>query len=313
MLFSARFIRFRERALTRRNLFGVAVAAAALAVAVIQFIPSPALKIPAQLPLDQRAAHRLLNFEGIDNFRDLGGYPGLDERPVKWGKLFRSGTFAAASDRDLAGLRALRLETLIDFRAGAEMAGEPDRLPQPPGFTVVDIPVLDDGNATLVGDIMARIDSGNFEGFDPDRLMVQAYRQFAADFTPQFRQFIHTVLAADGAAVAWHCSAGKDRSGFAAAILLRILGVSQDTVMRDYMASGRSALSARANQLLVLRLLKGKEAAEGVAGLLGVEEAWLEASFAAIDATWGSFDRYVAEGLQLSDADIGRLQNNLLE
>jgi protein-tyrosine phosphatase len=178
---------------------------------------------------------------------------------------------------------------------------------------VVEIPTLDDGNKALVGEIMERIDSGNFDGFDPNLAMMNANRQFASEFTPQFRQFIHTVLEADGAPIAWHCSAGKDRTGFAAAILLRILGIPQEIVMQDYMASREHALEARKSQLLMLRVFKGQEAADKLAIMMGVEEAWLNVAFETIDEQWGSFDNYLSQGLQLSHADIQRLRDNLLE
>jgi protein-tyrosine phosphatase len=95
--------------------------------------------------------------------------------------------------------------------------------------------------------------------------------------------------------------------------LLRVLGVPQETVMRDYMESKQHALEARKNQLLLLRVFKGEEAADKLAIMMGVEEAWLRAAFAEIDAQWGSFDNYIREGLQLSDGDIAQLQNQLLE
>lgn len=298
--------------LNRKTLWLPFVAAALLVVGALQFAPAPALVIPAELPAPQREAHRLLNFEGIANFRDLGGYPTTDGLAVKWGVLYRAATLAQASDSDLQRLPALRLKTLIDFRSAAEKGAEPDRLPDPIGFNLVEIPTLDAGDKTVVADITRRIESGNFEGFDPDALMLEANRQFATTFTPQFRQFIHTVLAAEGAPIAWHCSAGKDRTGFAAAILLRILGVPQDIVMRDYMASRQHALDARKYQLLLLRLFRGEEAADKLAVLLGVEEAWLQMGFAQIDARWGSFDNYVRAGLGLTEADIARLKANLL-
>ena len=296
-----------------KNVLYGGLAVAAIAVGIIQFIPSPPLLVPAALSLEQRPAHRLLNFEGISNFRDLGGYQTTDGKEVKWGRLYRSGTFAEASRADLAGLAQLDLNTFIDFRSSIEKAEEPNRLPDPPGFTVVDIPVLDDGNKALVGEIMERVESGNFDDFDPNQAMLTANRQFANEFTPQFKEFVHTVLNANGAPVVWHCSAGKDRTGFAAAILLRILGVPQETVIQDYMASRAPSLDARKNQLLMLELFKGEEAAAKLAVLMGVEEAWLQAGFAQIDTTWGSFDNYVADGLQLSATDIQRLQQNLLE
>lgn len=298
--------------LKKKKLFWSFIAVAAIALAVIQFVPAPALVIPAELSADQRAAHRLLNFEGIPNFRDLGGYPTADGREVKWGVLYRAATLTNSSNADLQGLETLNLKTLIDFRSAAEKEEEPNHLPDPAGFMIVEIPTLDDGNQAMVKEITERIETGNFDGFDPNGLMLEANRQFASTFTPQFRQFIHTVLKADGAPIVWHCTAGKDRTGFASAILLRILGVPQDVVMQDYMASRQHALEARESQLMLLRLLKGDEAADKLAVMLGVEEDWLAAAFAQIDATWGSFDNYVHKGLQLSDADIAQLRATLL-
>jgi protein-tyrosine phosphatase len=299
--------------LNKKKLFWSAFTVLILVFGVIQFVPSPPLVIPAQLPLAQREAHRLLNFQGIANFRDLGGYRTGDGKQVKWGSLYRAGTFTNSSDTDLRNLQQLNLVTLIDFRSSGEKEEEPNRLPDPTGFNVVEIPTLDDGNKALVGEVMERIDSGDFEGFDPNLAMIKANRQFAGTFTPQFRQFIHTVLDADGAPVVWHCSAGKDRTGFAAAILLRILDVPRDVVVQDYMASKEHALDARRSQLLLLRVFKGEEAADKLATMMGVEEAWLEAAFDEIDARWGSFDNYVSEGLELSSTDVARLRNNLLE
>ena len=296
----------------KKKLFWSFIAVAMVAMAAVQFVPGPALRIPAELAAGQRAAHRLLNFEGIPNFRDLGGYPTADGRQVKWGVLYRAGTFAESSRADLQGLQHLNIETLIDFRSTAEKASEPNQLPDPIGFEVVEIPTLDDGNAAMVEEITGRIETGDFEGFDPNTLMLDANRQFASAFTPQFRQFIQTILKADGAPVVWHCSAGKDRTGFASAILLRILGVPQDVVMQDYMASKENALEARRSQLMLLRLFKGDEAADKLSVMLGVEEDWLAAAFVQIDATWGSFDNYVYQGLQLSDADIAQLKAALL-
>jgi protein-tyrosine phosphatase len=298
--------------LSKKKLFWSFVAVAAFAIAVIQFVPAPALVIPAQLPAEQRAAHRLLNFEGIPNFRDIGGYPTADGREVKWGVLYRAATLAESSNADLQGLQRLNLKTLVDFRSAVEKEEEPNRLPDPTGFKVVEIPTLDDGNEAMVKEITERIESGDFDGFDPNALMLEANRQFASTFTPQYRQFMQTVLQADGAPVAWHCSAGKDRTGFASAILLRILGVPQDMILQDYMASRENALEARESQLMLLRLLKGDEAADKLTVMLGVEEEWLQAAFEQIDATWGSFDNYVRDGLQLTDTDIAQLKATLL-
>jgi protein-tyrosine phosphatase len=298
--------------LHKKTLFWSFVTVAIVAIGAIQFIPAPALVVPAEIPADQRDAHRLLNFEGIANFRDLGGYPTDDGRQVKWGVLYRAGTLAESSNADLQSLQKLNIDTLIDFRSASEKEAEPNRLPEPTTIKVVEIPTLDDGNQAMVEEIMGRIERSDFDGFDPNELMLEGNRQFASTFTPQFRQFIHTVVEANGAPVVWHCSAGKDRTGFASAILLRILGVPQDVVMQDYMASKENALDARRSQIMLLRLFKGDEAADKLSVMLGVDQAWLQAAFEQIDDTWGSFDNYVHSGLELSDADIAQLKANLL-
>lgn len=299
--------------MTRKKLFWTAFGVLALALAVIQFIPPEPLVVPAQLPPEQRESHRLLNFEGIHNLRDLGGYATTDGFRVKWGKLYRSANFAEASPADLAALSQLQLATVIDLRSSAEKEEEPNRLPDPLPFELVEIPILDEGNQALVGEVMERVESGDFDGFDPAQKMQQANRQFASVFTPQFRQLLDTVVAADGTPVLWHCTAGKDRTGFAAAVLLRILGVPRETIMQDYMASREPALASRRSQLLMLRLFKGEETAAKIEVMMGVEPAWLEAGFDEIDASWGSFDAYVRDGLQLDEADLEALRANLLQ
>ncbi|MFT5709863.1 MAG: protein-tyrosine phosphatase [Halioglobus sp.] len=279
---------------------------------VIQFIPTPPVIIPADLPIEQREAHRLLKFEGVVNFRDLGGYRTTDNHSVKWGKLYRSGTFANTSRADLVVIQKLNLSTLIDFRSAAEKQEEPNVLPDPMGFRVVEIPTLDDDNV-MVGDVMQRIESGNFGGFDPNHFMLEANTQLASKFTPQFTEFIHTILDAKGSPVVWHCSAGKDRTGFASAVVLKILGVPQSTIIDDYMMSKEYALAGRKNEIRVLRLFKGDEAADKLTIMMGVEESWLQAAFNEIDRQWGNFDNYVRSGLQLSAEDVAQLKFTLLE
>lgn len=146
--------------MSKKKVFWSAFAVLLAIFAIIQFVPSAPLLIPAQLPPEQRAAHRLLNFEGIANFRDLGGYANEQGQQVKWGVLYRSGTFAHSSRADLQGLQQLQLATLVDFRSGGEKDEEPNQLPQPASFTVIEIPTLDEGNKALVGEVMERVESG---------------------------------------------------------------------------------------------------------------------------------------------------------
>ncbi|MCY4426055.1 MAG: tyrosine-protein phosphatase [Halieaceae bacterium] len=284
-----------------------------LVFAVVSLLPEKPVIIPAGLAYEQRADHRRLEFAGIHNFRDLGGYPTEDGRRVKWGVLYRSGTLHGASDADLEYLQQLGLHTLVDFRSSAEKEAEPDHLPEQHDFSVVEIPTLDGGDNAEAHEIMDRVASGDFSGFDPQEFMLEANRDFASSFTPQYREFLQVVTAAEGQPVLWHCTAGKDRAGFAAAILLRILGVPEDVVVQDYALSKQYSLAARRNQLLLLRVFKGKEAADKLSVILGVEPEWLEAGFAEIEVQYGSFENYVREGLGLSNEDVTDLRSALLE
>lgn len=296
-----------------KRLLWIAFAVLVSVIAVVQFIPSEPVVVPASLPLAERPAHRLLNFEGVHNFRDLGGYRSEDGRSVKWGVLYRSGNFGHASRADQAVLADLGLVTLIDFRSAEEKQEAPNQFPEPLPFEVIELPMLDAGKDNTGSEIMSRLREGELEGIDPGALMTAANEQFASTFTPQYRAFMQEILAADGAPVLWHCTAGKDRTGFASAVLLRILGVPMETVVGDYLLSRQPSLAAHSRDITLLRLFKGDEAADKVEVLLGVERSWLEAGFDQIDADWGSFEGYISRGLALTPQDVERLRDILLE
>lgn len=254
---------------------------------------------------------RVYPFSKVANFRDLGGYPAADGRTVRWGVLFRSGHLAKMSGRDLDLFKSLNIDTVIDLRSEYERKRDPNRLPRKNPPEVLELSILDEANAVMNKEIRKRIDARSYGDLDSSVLMGDAYRQFAVDFLPEFRQVVHTVLNAEGRPVLWHCTAGKDRTGFAAAVLLRLLGVDQEIVMQDYMLSSQHVTAMR-KRMLLLRLLKGRGAVDLIRPLLFVHEEWLEGSFEAIDEEWGTFEQYAHEGLVLTDADIDRLKTNLL-
>ncbi len=299
--------------MSKKTVVWSAFGVVAVLFAALQFVPSAPVVVPAALPVEQRPEHRLLNFEGVHNFRDMGGYRSSDGRSVRWGTLYRSGTFAHTSRADRQALADLDLSVLVDFRSAAEKLEEPNQLPQPTPFSVVEIPTLDGGDNSLAEEIMGRMEAGNFDGFDPDAFMIAANRQIASTYTPKYREFMQVILQAQGAPVVWHCSAGKDRTGFAAALLLRTLDVPMETILEDYVASREPAVAARSRELWLLRLLQGEDAADKLKVILGVEPAWLEAAFAQIDEDWGSFDNYLTEGLGVTPEDRQKLRDSLLE
>lgn len=291
---------------------GAALVAAALVWALARALrPTP---LPRSLPPERRQPGQRLLFDGAGNLRDLGGYRAADGRTVRWGALYRSDHLNKLSARDLRLLKQLELAVLIDFRSGGEKAEAPNRLPRGHAIRVVELPLFDDdASSAMGGTLRARIARGDLEGIDAAALLVEANQRLVTEFTPVYRQFLAELLAARGAPVLFHCTAGKDRTGFAAAVVLRLLGVPEEAIVADYLRSHAYSLAARRRDLLLLRLLKGPAITAIVRTLLGVEAAYLQAAFTAIDQTYGSFEAYAREGLGLDQAAIDQLRAALLE
>ncbi len=112
----------------------------------------------------------------------------------------------------------------------------------------------------------------------------------------------------------FHCTAGKDRAGFAAALVLRILGVPKERVIEDYLLTNVFTEKETEKILWQIRLASFFQAdTDNIRQLLGVEERYIVAAFDAIESEWGSFDRYVSEGLGISAEEIARLRSIYLE
>jgi protein-tyrosine phosphatase len=255
---------------------------------------------------------RVIKFRGFSNFRDLGGYPADGDARVKWGALYRSGHLAKVKSSDLRRFKRLSIDTIIDFRSDAEREKDPNRLPDSLNLKTLSIPILDPSTSSWAEELKAAIQNREFQDFDPSEKMREWYQELAVGHVIPYRQFIHGVLNAQGAPVLWHCTAGKDRTGFAAAILLRILGVSQDIVEEDYLLSAKYADQRKA-LIWMLRLSRGKEAAETIQTFFQVKKEWIEAAFQAIDAHWGDFETYSYEALGLSESQVSQLRDQLLD
>jgi len=253
---------------------------------------------------------RVLKIPRVSNFRDLGGYVARDGRTVKWGQLYRSGHLADLTPRGLDLLTNLDLTTIVDFRSTYEVQRHPDRIPA--DVRAIHLPVMDQVNREMSQEIRERIKNNHIEGFTPDHLITKAYRQFPTEFTPAFNTFIHAVLDAKDKPVLWHCTAGKDRTGYATAILFQLLGVDQETIYRDYLLSNQYVKRLNKKTLSAI-FVRGFKAYRMIKPLMGVQSDWLKAAFDTLDEEWGSFESYVRDGLSLSPSDVRQLQDDLLE
>lgn len=245
---------------------------------------------------------RRLAFTGAKNFRALGGYQTVDGLTTRWGLLYRSDSLHKLTDTDLIRLGALSLDRIIDFRANHEVEEEPDRLPADLTIQRIGIPILD--SSTQIWRDSRDEFIRNLKKIDPAVFIKKTNIELATRFTQEIRRFMEQVFFANGNPILFHCAAGKDRTGFAAAILLRILGVPQETVMADYLLSNEYYLSSFNWNLLFLRALRGKRFAAVVKGFLEVRPEYLSAAFEEIDREFGSFTSYVRNGLGLAEENL---------
>lgn len=246
-------------------------------------------------------ADRLITLEGTSNFRDAGGYRTSSGQWVRMGEVYRSDALDKLTDADLAKLRRLRVRTVFDLRMEDERAKSPDRVPA--------------GTRHVVADVFAG--SGSFQTMPrtPDEAvtaMVEAERAMVGGAGG--RQAYTQVLDGvghdrdHGRSVLFHCTAGKDRTGWASATLLTALGVPRATVEADYLASNEYRKAAND---AVLSHLPAAQAAV-YKPLLDVRPAYLNAGFDEVRARYGSFDAYLNTGLGVDPRELKQLRQDLL-
>lgn len=252
---------------------------------------------------------RHVSLRKMENLRDLGGYITQDGRAVRWNTLFRSGSLHKPTSTDLKKLAALNFGLVVDFRASYEVAHRPDKLPA--GTRYVNIPMED--SSTKVWHENPGETAKNLPNLNPADYMIATNRELASKITEGYRQFFSELLGSNGKPVLFHCAAGKDRTGFASASLLMILGVSKEIAMQDYLLTNKYMLDAHWRDLFFAGLFKGKKFADGIQGFLKADEKYLSAAFERLENDYGSFDAYVNEGLKLSLQDVEHLKNLYLE
>ena len=254
------------------------------------------------------AHDRVLPLQGGRNFRDLGGYRTGDGHTVKWGLLYRSGSMTGLTAADYATLEKRGLRVVCDLRSTAERKAEPVAWPK------AGLPrVLADDYDLDNGQFMPR---GAMKDWTPDQAraaLAASYPRLLMQFNGQYRRMFGELLAGH-APLAFNCSAGKDRTGIAAALLLTALGVPRATVIEDYLltnqtlnpaalAQGRATASSPWMQL----------APDVLKAFMGADRSYIEAAFAVIDAHRGGADGYLQDELGLGPAQITRLRRLYLD
>jgi protein-tyrosine phosphatase len=226
---------------------------------------------------------RHLNLEGASNFRDLGGYTASDGRTVRWRQIFRSNHLGHVTQADIEILRGLGVKSAFDFRGLEEREAAVCGLKE---IAVHSLPI----EPTVVAALRARLAGGSLSPADAQEIMRDSYRSYVRHNTHSFRAlFAH--LLEDRAPLVIHCTAGKDRTGFACALILHALGVPDDVIAEDYLLT---------NRFYRRDPNSSTDLPDDVRQAIGsVEASFLAAGFDAIHADYGDIESYFNDGLNL--------------
>lgn len=239
-----------------------------------------------------------LNLSGATNFRHLGGYTGHQGRRVVAHRLFRSDHLGALTREDIERIRQLGVRRILDLRGVDERAGAPCALQDVPVHSLSIEP-------TIVQKLSELLEAGHrLTADEVVEHMQDTYRGFVRQNTHRFAELFGHLLEC-GDPLVFHCTAGKDRTGFAAALVLSSLGVSEQDVLRDYLlTNGRLRPPEPSRYGLT---------PEVQAVLWRVQPDFLHAALDAVQADYGSMEAYLREGLRLGDAERDRLRELYLE
>lgn len=247
--------------------------------------------------LDQKIiiGERLLDFKGTVNFRDIGGFLTEDGKMVKWGKIFRSGHLYKLGKKEFSIFNSLAIKAIIDFRGHSMVKRFPDRIPNFNEVNLIHVPIESKG--LEMRKLGRKILKDDLEDFDAMIVLTKAYRDFI-DFAQEETKIIFKTLLENKQNTLLHCSAGKDRTGFFIALILRVLGVSMAQIERDYLASNYFRKQENDSLLEKARLFTDPTR---LYSLINVEIDFLRAAFSSIDEKHGSLNNYLTEILGLSE------------
>lgn len=252
----------------------------------------------------------------VPNLRDIGGYPTRGDRRVRMGQLYRSTDLNHLQGDDMAVFAGLGIRTVFDLRTAAERGAQPDHLPESTELVVCD--VLADSTTAApaqLADVLGNpaVAEELLGGGKAVRLFETAYREMISlpSARAAYRRLFTTLSEGARRPALFHCTTGKDRTGWAAAATLLLLGVSEHDVVSDYLLTNRDLLPSLKPYFDQFAAAGGDP--ELLRPVLGVETIYLQTALDEMRSRYGTIERYFDEGLGI-DADGRRaLRARLVE
>ncbi|GHT75918.1 tyrosine phosphatase [Bacteroidia bacterium] len=247
-------------------------------------------------------ADRIVPMQGIFNFRDLGGYSNKENHRLKWGKLYRSGSLSMADRQDIRTLNQLGIETVIDLRTEKESYLYPNKFKAP---QVYNMPLRGNRHDIFFAEILSqKMKRDDILGYDQS-----VFSFLLENNTDYFIRMFDVLLDEKKYPVVIFCSLGKDRSAIAAALILAVLDVDDDTILDDYLLSNKWIDYP---SLLQNADIYPAEVQETITALFSAHRETLKNSFDALTANYGSVANYLEHELKLTPKKREKLKSILL-
>lgn len=278
-----------------------------LSVAALALLAGPApaalARQAAPAAATQAAHERLLPLQNVQNARDIGGYRTVDGRTVKWDVIFRTAELSHLSAADIDLLRGKGVRSIHDLRSIDE------RKAQPTAWTGEGAPTITAFDYTMDNSAFGALLQGGVTVDKAREIFAASYPQMLKMQREQHKALFADLLKGEGAVV-YHCSAGKDRTGMATALILSALGVPRETILADYELSNRYYRPdlSRADKDNPQMAAFARLPADVRAVFMGVDARYLQAVFATIDRDYGSVENYLQRELGVDAAGVARLK-----
>ncbi|MEV6661367.1 tyrosine-protein phosphatase [Nocardia fluminea] len=300
-----------------RTTCGAVAVSAAFVLGVLPATAVPALAGPAVPALRTPGqGERPLGLAHAPNARDIGGYPVQGGGRVAFGQVLRADSLAKLDEAEQQKLVTLGVTQVVDFRSPAETSRDPDRLPasinriERPVFNPADDFYLFMARLIQGGPAAQQAALGDGKGV---QYMRDYYRWLVTDASAraQFGATLAGIATATGPLL-YHCTAGKDRTGWMTAILLSALRVPKGLIVQDFLDSN-DHLAASNTALLDALVQQGLVTDRALwTPILGVQEDFLAAAFDQVKQSYGSMDAYLTDGLGVSTAQLDAVRAELV-
>ena len=246
------------------------------------------------------------------NLRTLAGIRTQEGKAIAAGKLYRSDSVAQLSSESKKRLDTLQLKVVTDFRSSLEQKNTPHQWPVD-DIDIIHrpIPVMGDNGRAEMMRVLQNVDSAE----EVVRWLGELYRSMVIDFSHVYAEWLHSLLSDDSYPQLYHCTAGKDRTGVATALLLKLLGVADVLIMDDFLLSNELSaeyIEARTTGKVTFSWMPEGVNPDFLRPLLSVQKEFLQATFSHINEECGSFAQYARQCLDMTSKEVSQLRKNLL-